>query len=267
MTYSLEERFLGLTLAKSKYCARTVFFYMNMNMLVDRFCDNASYMKGYTEDTIRRYRSNIDLFCKRANVYEIEKVNKDVVRTFFYEGRTIHQWSPTTFITYHKTLKVFFRWCVKEGTLKENAIDDIEKPKMEKKLPPKLTQQDALRLLEVIYNYPYEYTYPRYRNQAIFATFLFAGLRKRELLNLKYTDVDLQNLSIFIRQGKGNKDRVVPICSRLAEILRRYVQERCRLKKTCPEFFASMSHNAGLTMNGFKHLIDFSIEAFGTNFF
>ncbi len=134
-------------------------------------------------------------------------------------------------------LGVFFRWCIKEGYLKINPIEDIETPRLPKKLPPKLTKQDAMRLLEVVYNYPYKYKFLRHRNQAIFATFLFSGIRKKELLNLKLTDVDLENMSIFIRQGKGNKDRVMPISYRLAEILKKYLTERQRLKKTCPEFF------------------------------
>ena len=71
-----------------------------------------------------------------------------------------------------------------------------------------LTKQDALKLLEVVYNYPYDYKYLRYRNHAIFSTFIFAGLRKKELLNLRFTDVDMENLTIFVNQGKGSKDRI-----------------------------------------------------------
>lgn len=233
---------------------------------MDSFCDNATFMKGYTQDTIRRYRNTINLFSKRTGLEEIEDVNKDNFRTFFYEGRTTYHWAPVTFITYLKSLKVFFRWCAKEGYMKENFANDLEKPRLEKKLPPKFSKEDALHLLEVIYNYPYGYTYLRYRNHAIFATFIFAGLRKKELLNLKYTDIDLVNASIFVRQGKGNKDRIIPICPKLSSILRRYLQERSRLKKTCPEFFVSLNHNAGLTLDGFTHLIQLAIKASGFQF-
>ena len=140
--------------------------------------------------------------------------------------------------------------------MQHNPTDDIETPKIEKKLPPKLTKQDAMKILEIIYNYPYKYKFLRYRNYAMFSTFIMAGLRKKELLNLKLMDVDLENMSIFIRQGKGSKDRVVPICSKLAESLVRYLEERKRLKKTCAEFFASLNHNMGFTENGLKHLMD-----------
>src|SRR3989339_1772714 len=84
----------------------------------------------------------------------------------------------------------------------------------------------------------------------------FAGLRKKELLKLKYTDVDIENLSIFINQGKGSKDRVVPMSYTLAQSLKRYVEERRRLNKTCPEFFTSLNRNVGYTNSGLKRLVE-----------
>lgn len=147
-----------------------------------------------------------------------------------------------------------------------NPMGDIEVPKLDKHLPKRITKQEAMRLLEVVYNYPYKYKFVRSRNHAIFSTFLLAGLRKRELLNLKLTDVDLENLSIFIYQGKGGKDRIVPICYKLAESLKRYLQERVRLKKTCPEFFASSQHNMGFTDSGLKRLVEMASQASGVKF-
>ena len=139
-------------------------------------------------------------------------------------------------------------------------MQDIELPKLEKRLPAKLTKQDALRLLEIVYNYPYDYPFLRYRNHAIFSTFVFAGLRKQELLNLKLTDVDLENLTIFVNQGKGGKDRIVPMSYTLAQTLKRYIEERKRLKKTCPEFFASLNRNSGFTNSGLKRLAEKMVE-------
>jgi len=131
----------------------------------------------------------------------------------------------------------------------------MEVPKLERKILPKLSKQDAIRLLEVVYNLPYGYTYLRYRNRAIFATFIHAGLRKKELLRLKLADVDIEGLTIFVRQGKGNRDRIIPMSFTLADILKRYLAERRRLNKTCPEFFTSLNRNTGFTDTGLKHLV------------
>ena len=50
--------------------------------------------------------------------------------------------------------------------MQKNPMEAIEMPRIEKRLPSSLTKQDALKLLEVIYNYPYDYKYLRYRNHA-----------------------------------------------------------------------------------------------------
>jgi site-specific recombinase XerD len=142
----------------------------------------------------------------------------------------------------------------------------METPKLSKKLPPKLTKQESMRLLEVVYNYPYKYKYLRYRNHAIFAVFLFAGLRRKEVLGLRLVDVDVENFSIFVYQGKGSKDRIIPMSYKLASILSKYLEERKRLGKTCPEFFTSLNRNMGLTSIGMRRLIEKIKESSGINF-
>lgn len=239
---------------------------MDIEILSQKFCDYSSSMRGYSKHTIRRYRNVIKKYCQLANISEINQVNDENVRALFYYGRTERNWSVNTFIVYHKTLLVFFRWCITQGYMQKNPISDVEKPKMEKRLPVKLNKQVSLRLLEVVYNYPYEYRFLRYRNHAIFATLIFTGLRKQELLNLKYTDIDTDNFTIFVKQGKGNKDRIVPMSYTLAQSLKRYKDERKRLNKTNPEFFSSLRGNVGFTDNGLKKLVDQVRKSSGVSF-
>lgn len=179
---------------------------MDIEILSQQFCDYSTSIRGYSKHTVRRYKNVIAHYCSLAHISQINQVSDENVHNLFYVGRTQRNWSVNTYIVYRKTLLVFFRWCVQHKYLDKNPILEIEVPRMEKKLPSKLTKQMSLKLLEIVYNYPYTNSYLRYRNHAIFATFIFAGLRKQELLNLKVTDIDIDNLSIFIRQGKGNKD-------------------------------------------------------------
>lgn len=240
--------------------------FMNIKILSQKFFDYSKYIKGFSVPTIKRYRQTIHYFIKFAGITEIEQVTKENARSLFYHGRTNQNWSTNTFICYHKSLAVFFRWCVKGGHMSENPMDAIETPKLEKRLPSKLTKQETMRILEIVDNYPYQNKFLRYRNYAIFATFIMAGLRKKELLSLKFTDIDIENLSIFIRQGKGSKDRVVPINYRLAEILGKYLEERKRLNRTCPEFFTSYTLNTGFTHSGLKRVLDKIIKVSGVKF-
>jgi site-specific recombinase XerD len=239
---------------------------MYIDILVKQFCSNASFMKGYSPDTVKRYTANLRLFTGLTGISEVEAVTDEAVRSFFFRGRSERQWSPATFITYLKSLRVFFRWCVKEGYLTTNPAAYIEKPALEKKIPLKLTREEALRLLELIDNYPWSEPFLRRRNHAIFAVFIFAGLRRKELLHLSLADINVDNQTILVRKGKGGKDRYVPVCAPLADSLRRYLVERARLHKTCPEFFASHAQNSGLTDNGFKYLLNLIIKSFGKKF-
>jgi site-specific recombinase XerD len=227
----------------------------DIEILSLKFYDHSSYIRGYTKGTIARYKAAINYYIRIANISQIDQVTGKNVRDFLLYGRTEKHWKSNSFVTFMMSLRVFFKWCMKEGYLKEDPTLDIEVPKLEKRLPPKLTKQDALKLLEVVYNYPYDYKFLRFRNHAIFAMFLFAGLRKSELLHLKCTDVDIENLSIFISQGKGSKDRVVPMSYTLAQTLKRYALDRKRLNKTCPEFFTSLNRNSGYTNSGLKRLV------------
>lgn len=224
--------------------------------MAQKFYDYSTFMRGYSKNTIKRYQFVINYYCRRSGITEIEQVTSANVRDLFFRGRTENNWCTHTFITFIKSLVVFFRWCVNEGYLANNPAQDIEIPKLEKKLPVRLTKQQSMRLLEVVFNYPYQYKFLRYRNHAIFSTFIYAGIRKSELLNLKLTDIDLENMTMFIRQGKGAKDRIIPVCHTLAESLKRYLTERQRIKKTCPEFFASLNRNIGFTQTGLKRLVE-----------
>lgn len=139
-------------------------------------------------------------------------------------------------------------------------------PKLPQSLPKKLSRQEANRILEVVANYPYKYRFLRYRNLAIFQTLLFAGLRRSEVLALRMTDVDLENSTLFVRRGKGAKDRVIPLCPTLVCGLERYLVERVRLSKTCPEFFTSLNRDCGFTVSGLKRVVAQIQEASGVSF-
>lgn len=229
--------------------------FMFIETLSQKFFNYSLYEKNYSPLTIKRYRHVINFYSKVAQIKEIEEVTLDNVRNLFYHGRSSLNWSSNTYLNYHKSLRVFFRWCVKEGQLKSNPTDSIELPKLEKRLPKGLSKQQAERILEIVRNYPYDNNYLRYRNYAIFSTLIFSGIRKQELINLKYSDVDLENLSLFVRQGKGCKDRIIPISYQLAEAMKRYIEVRKKAYKTCPEFFASYTYDMGFTDSGFKRLI------------
>src|SRR6185369_16257049 len=189
---------------------------MDVKEIAQKFYDYSLHIKGYSKETIRRYKYVIDLYRQYCQITNIKEVSEENVRSLFFHGRAQRNWSANTLIIFHKSLLVFLRWCMSQGYIDFNPVENIEKPCLEQKLPQKLTKQDSTRLLEIVYNYPYKNKFLSYRNYALFAMFVFAGLRKSELLNLRFADVDMENLAIFVSQGKGKKDRLVPISQTLA---------------------------------------------------
>ncbi len=239
---------------------------MTILKALQHYGEDIQCMRGYSTLTVRRNNQAVKQLIALTEIEEFSSLTETEIRRFFFDGRTNKHWQASTMITYLKSLKVFFDWCVKQGYLRENPVVNIEKPRMEKKIPPKLTKQEAMRLLEVVENYPWPDRYLRSRNHAILSTFIFTGLRKRELLNLKFTDVDTENRTVFVNQGKGSKDRIIPMSSQLEWVLTKYMLERKRKGKTCPELFTSSQRNTGFTDSGLKRMIDKIKETSGIQF-
>lgn len=239
---------------------------MDLNTLSERFCDYSLTVRGLSMTTVISRRTAIRVYSRVSGTSTLEEATEESLRSFFYKGRTELRWSTGTYITYYRTLLAFFRWCLKQHYLAKNPLEAIEIPKHRRNIPSKLSKQQALQLLEIVSNYPYKTNFQRRRNHAIFATFIFAGLRLQELLHLRFSDVDLENLTIFVYQGKGNKDRIVPMSATLAQSLKSYIHERNKLKKTGPQFFSSLHGNLAFTKAGLKNVIKQACRASGFTF-
>jgi site-specific recombinase XerD len=239
---------------------------MDITHIINLFLDYSKYHRGYSPLTLRRYRLTVQAFCNQQATESVQQITEDTVRSYLHYGRTQLQWQVGTFILYHGVLVVFCRWCMRNSYLEKNPAKEIEVPKPEKRIKPKLTKQEAMRLLDVVYNLPHKNVFSRCRDHAIFATFLYTGLRQSELLNLRLADVDLENFTIFISQGKGRKDRIIPISTPLSHILTRYLAERRKKGRLCPQFFTSRVRQGGLSLNDLCRLIEMVKKASGIYF-
>ena len=177
--------------------------------------------------TIRNYKGIVrylDLIVVFANTENIKKIDEDTIREFLISRSEEKGWSSKTFRNYLQYYATFFSWCVKRRYLNKSPTENIEKPKLPKRLPRCLTQDHAIKILSHASWYNWFYEFERVRNVAMIAIFLLTGMRLNELLNLKVNDVSLDASEIFIEQGKGSKDRIVPIHPKLKLILRGYLK-------------------------------------------
>lgn len=241
---------------------------MKIQEIHEAFCQYQETIKNYRPTTIQGYKETLKTFLRACpEVERIDEVSFLIAQKFFFWGRSARNWKPSTFISHHKRMNVFFKWSHERKFITENPFELIEKPRLEKSLPKRLSKQEALGIIEASTCLPYPTPFLRYRNHAIFATFLYCGLRKSELLTLKVTDVDLTNMVISIRHGKGNKDRVVPIPFQLIAVLEKYLHERKQLNRTSLYFFVSVNRDGRLTDSGLKRLVLRIREASGTYFY
>ena len=91
--------------------------------------------------------------------------------------------------------------------------EDIPFPRRETRLPSILTREEIIRFLKNV---------PNLKHRAVLMTCYAAGLRSSEVVQLKVPDIDSSRMMIHVRQGKRNKDRMVPLSKTLLELLRTY---------------------------------------------
>lgn len=190
----------------------------------------------------------------RTGISDLREVTESSLRNWFYEGKERYQWSASNYRNYWLYLKQFFDWCVQRAYLGENPILAIEKPRRPRRLPRRISQEDAQKLLYTSFNLPWKYRLEQVRNHAMIATSLNTGIRAGELLKLEMTDVDLAHHEIVVRNGKGGKDRVLYINPRLSRILRAYIEELRHQRLNNRHFFCSI-HGNQLTYMNFRNML------------
>ena len=134
---------------------------------------------------------------------------------------------PLSTATIHghvRTLRAFFLWLVLEGLLERNPAKGLKPPKIEKKGVSTLSDQEMKNILD-----SFNPTLPSdARNQTIFMLMIDTGMRVKELVNLKFEDIQMDEGLIKV-MGKGKRERIVPFGSKVQRSLQRY-SFRYRLK-------------------------------------
>jgi integrase/recombinase XerD len=94
----------------------------------------------------------------------------------------------------------------------------LRKPR---ELPPYHSREEIKKLIaQADIGLYHQRPWHRERNKAMILTFCYTGIRKQELLNLRVFDIDFERRLLRVKQGKGRKDRMIPLAERLIEPLR-----------------------------------------------
>ncbi|MFZ1290665.1 MAG: tyrosine-type recombinase/integrase [Melioribacteraceae bacterium] len=185
-----------------------------------------SFTKSYQKSVVVAFRMFREFFGNPP----IQKITQNDVEKFLI---TTQKRSLTVAHLYYRTLKASFNKGLFWGYIKVNPFQKIKLPKVAKKYPVFINQNEFNKLVEVV------------RDQVIkdiFTTAYYTGLRQSEILNLKWTSIDFIRQEILVKNTndfitKSKKERVIPMNNYLLEILqRRY--ENCK-----SEFVFSTNNN------------------------
>jgi integrase/recombinase XerD len=152
----------------------------------------------------------------------------------------------TTVATYWRGTAAAFQR-LEADTAMFNPFAMLRAPRPGRPLPRCLTCTDAERLLVAVHHAPWRSSFERARNVAMVGLMLMAGLRRGEVLRLRFGDVDVAARTIHVHAGKGRhggKDRTAYATPQLAAMLEAYRAERRRAGKVSETFITSTRDDA-----------------------
>lgn len=181
-------------------------------------------LENLSESTVRYYTSILKKFFYSVRKQPHEITTNDI-RACFYELRINRKISAKTIQTYQRILSSFFGWLMNNDYIQKNPMLKIEKIKVEEKRLSPMSPYE----LELVRNYC---VVPR--EKAIIDFLYSTGCRVSECCNVQLSDIDWTQYSVFIRHGKGAKDRVVYFNAEAAVSMKKYLATRT---DDCPYLF------------------------------
>jgi integrase/recombinase XerD len=185
--------------------------------------------RQYSAMTVKARRIELGYFidwCEQRSINRPDEVTRGILeryRQHIFQYRRKTDGAPLSHQTQSKRLisvRAFFQWMARQHHLLYNPASELELPKQQQRLPRHIL---SVAEVEQVLN-ACDTTEPLgLRDRAMLETLYSTGMRRAELTNLRADDLDLNRGTVFVRQGKGAKDRVVPIGERACRWVERYL--------------------------------------------
>ena len=152
-------------------------------------------------------------------------------------------------------VRAWFKWLCRQNHLQANPAADLDLPRAEKRLPKHiLNAAEAERVLAV----------PdlaggdplALRDRALLEVLYSTGMRRMEAINLKLHDLDAERGTVMVRQGKGRKDRMIPMGARAFAWVARYVEQARGKLLAGPDDGTVFLTNLGTAVEPVRDVID-----------
>ena len=183
--------------------------------------------KNYSPKTIENREVYLRYFiqwCDERGLGQPQEITKPIIERyqrylFLYRKKNGEPLSTRSQHVRVVPIRAWFKWLARQNHILYNPASDIEMPRLERRLPKHILTVDES---EAIINQPDTSKPTGIRDRAILETLYSTGIRRMELINLKLFDIDNDRGTVMVRQGKGRKDRMIPIGERALKWIEKY---------------------------------------------
>jgi tyrosine recombinase XerC len=202
-----------------------------MQTIVDHYVNYLRAARNASPHTVRTYLNALNgnkirgkekgffqfLFSRKIN--SLQAVNRQILRDYMFwlmqQGV-----ARTTIANKMSAIRSFYRYLHREELIKENPLETVTSPKLDRRLPVILSTDEMARLLDA----PSKTTPVGQRDRAIIELLYASGLRVSEVVSLNLAQVDLSEKEVRV-VGKGNKERIVLIGEPAANCIVTYLND------------------------------------------
>lgn len=188
--------------------------------ILDMFSDYLVHVRRHSENTLKAYQKDVRKFFEftKKDVNEIQRKDVEEFLKALSKGYITGDIPrETTISRYISSLSSFFNYIELSGIISENPMDRIKHPRIRRKIPDFLTEEEVQNLINSFDEKS------ELRKKLAISLLYYAGLRISELCNLRTTDISFIPPFIRVEMGKGKKDRLVPLPDKVIPILQRYM--------------------------------------------
>lgn len=195
---------------------------LEINSLIDSYKDFLIYEKGLSENTVSAYISDINKVSGQEEYFDIENFLPD---TYLMSSNN-KNYSGSTKKRIQSSINQFLKYLIDENYIANIEINNVS-IMSEKKLPHVLSPNEIDKLID-FYNHD---LFISSRNKTIIDFMYSTGCRVSELINVEESDIDIEEA--FVRlEGKGSKQRIVPLGSKVLINLESYLPLRNKDRKS-----------------------------------
>ena len=198
---------------------------------IQSFIDYLKFEKRYSEHTIRSYNDDLIQFFEflqnQFGNISLTEISSSFARSWFAHLKE-QKLTAKSINRKISSLKSFFKYQMRVGEIEQTPMSNIISPKVSKRLPVYVEQNDINTLFSYI-EFPEDWK--GQTDKLLLSIFYNTGMRLSELVNIRENQIDYGNKSIKIL-GKGNKERIIPLSPELINELKTYcINKRKQFKK------------------------------------